>query len=214
MAQWKQILLVTMRLWVWSLALLSAMSCGVGCRPGSGLWLWRIGSCSSDLTPSLGTSICCGCSPKKRGKKKKKKKKKEWGEDHVICLHVKVPEALIGRTCLQPPHVIGKESVSPNGPFTSLLSFHDVGCGWSGEIQLHKVPYCCSTSEHHFRASWLVRNKAQGNGVNLGARQTWVYSRLCLLLVNWPGANELNSRIEPLPPQFANKRLCSPLCNH
>ena len=27
-------------------------------------------SCSSDLTPSLGTSICCGCGPKKKTKNK------------------------------------------------------------------------------------------------------------------------------------------------
>ena len=26
-------------------------------------------SCSSDLTPSLGTYICCGCGPKKKKKK-------------------------------------------------------------------------------------------------------------------------------------------------
>ena len=34
-------------------------------------------SCSCDLTPSLGTSICCRCSPKKPKKKKKKKKKRK-----------------------------------------------------------------------------------------------------------------------------------------
>ena len=32
----------------------------------------QAGSCSSDLTPSLGTSICHGCCPKKKKKKKKK----------------------------------------------------------------------------------------------------------------------------------------------
>ena len=32
------------------------------------------GSCSSDWTPSLGTSICYGCGPKK----KKKKKRIRW----------------------------------------------------------------------------------------------------------------------------------------
>ena len=32
------------------------------------------GSCSSDLTPSQGTSICHRCGPKKKAKKKKKKK--------------------------------------------------------------------------------------------------------------------------------------------
>ena len=35
---------------------------------------------SSDLTPSLGTSMCHGCGPKKT-KKKKKKKKKERKKD-------------------------------------------------------------------------------------------------------------------------------------
>ena len=36
------------------------------------------GSCSSASTPSLGTSTCCRCSPKKeRGKKKKKRKEKK-----------------------------------------------------------------------------------------------------------------------------------------
>ena len=31
------------------------------------------GGCSSDLTPSLGTSICSGCGPKKKKEKKKRK---------------------------------------------------------------------------------------------------------------------------------------------
>ena len=47
------------------------------------------GSCSSDLTLSLGTSICIRCSPKKKKKKKKKKerkKKKEEGETPSNCL--------------------------------------------------------------------------------------------------------------------------------
>ena len=30
------------------------------------------GSCSSDLTPSLGISICCRCGPKKRKRERKK----------------------------------------------------------------------------------------------------------------------------------------------
>ena len=32
------------------------------------LWLLLFGSCSSDLTPSLGTSMCYTCSPKKKKK--------------------------------------------------------------------------------------------------------------------------------------------------
>ena len=46
------------------------VSCGIGCRHSSDLvllWLWlQASSNSSDQTPSLGTSICRGCSPKKR----------------------------------------------------------------------------------------------------------------------------------------------------
>ena len=46
---------------------------------GSGVavaMVWA-GSCSSDSTPSLGTSICHWCSPKKKGKKKKIHKTKD-----------------------------------------------------------------------------------------------------------------------------------------
>ena len=51
------------------------MSCGVGHRLGLGSSLAvavvQAGSCSSDSTPGLGTSICGGCSPKRpKGKKK------------------------------------------------------------------------------------------------------------------------------------------------
>ena len=55
------------------------MSCGVGCRRGSDpalLWLWcRLGSYSSDWTPSLGTSICRGSGPRNSKKTKKQKNK-------------------------------------------------------------------------------------------------------------------------------------------
>ena len=37
----------------------------------------KAGSCSSDSTPSLGTSICHGGGPKKKKRKKKKKKAAE-----------------------------------------------------------------------------------------------------------------------------------------
>ena len=40
-----------------------------------------VGGCSSDLTPSLGTSICCKCGTKKV----KKKKKLETSASAVIC---------------------------------------------------------------------------------------------------------------------------------
>ena len=56
-----------------------AVSCGVGRRCGSDpellwLWLWRR---QVYQTPSLGTSMCHGCGPRKDKKTKKKKKRKE-----------------------------------------------------------------------------------------------------------------------------------------
>ena len=70
----------TMRLWVQSLALLS----GLRIRRCRELWLGsgvavalvQAGGCSSDQTPSLGTSICCCGRGPRNGKKTKKKKKK------------------------------------------------------------------------------------------------------------------------------------------
>ena len=73
-----RILLVFIRIWVQSLASLSGLrvqrSCELWCRSQTQLGarvavavLWA-SSCSSDSTPSLGTSLCLGCSPK--GKKK------------------------------------------------------------------------------------------------------------------------------------------------
>ena len=69
MAQQKRTQLVSLRLWVRSLAALSgkgsgvAMSCGIGCRR------------SSNLTPGLGTSTYLGFGPKKKKKEKKIGKK-------------------------------------------------------------------------------------------------------------------------------------------
>ena len=80
--QQKQTWVVSMRMQVWSLALFS----------GSGIWrchelccrsqMWlrspvavavaQAINCSSDSTPSLGTSICCRCSPPKKGEKNPK----------------------------------------------------------------------------------------------------------------------------------------------
>ena len=55
------------------------MSCGIDRRCGwdpSLLWLWHCDSCSSDSIPSLRTSTCLGCGPKKKIKNKLKKKRK------------------------------------------------------------------------------------------------------------------------------------------
>jgi len=54
------------------------MSCGVGGRSGSdpvAVAVAEAGSYSSDLTPSLGTSIYHGCGPKKQKTNKQKPKK-------------------------------------------------------------------------------------------------------------------------------------------
>ena len=56
------------------------------CRDRSQTWLRsciavavvQASSCSSNLTPSLGTSISCGCGPKKQKQKQTNKKKDGW----------------------------------------------------------------------------------------------------------------------------------------
>ena len=76
MAQWKGTQLVPMRMLIESLASLSGLRmwrchelwCSSQTQLGSGVAVavvWA-GSCISDLTPSLGTSMCHGCSPKKQ----------------------------------------------------------------------------------------------------------------------------------------------------
>ena len=41
----------------------------MGLRSGVAVALVQAGSCSSNLTPCLGTYICCRCGPKKKKKK-------------------------------------------------------------------------------------------------------------------------------------------------
>ena len=84
---WKWIWPGIMRLWVWSLASVSELRirrcCELRCRSqtqlGSGVAVAaaQAGGYSSDWTPSLGTSICHGCSTKKTKRQKKKRKKKK-----------------------------------------------------------------------------------------------------------------------------------------
>ena len=73
--------LVSMRMWVQSLASLSvAMCCGVGhrcCWDPALLWLWHRLAAAADSTPSLGTSKCQGCGPKEKKEKKRKEKKRK-----------------------------------------------------------------------------------------------------------------------------------------
>ena len=87
MVQQKQIRLETLRLQVRSLASLSGLKihcCSeLCCRSQSQLGsnvavaVALAGDYSSDETPSLETSICCECNPKKEKKKKKKKKERK-----------------------------------------------------------------------------------------------------------------------------------------
>ena len=52
--------------------------CGLQCssqtrlRPSVAVAVVQAGSCTSDSTPSLGTSMCCRCHPKKQKRKKEK----------------------------------------------------------------------------------------------------------------------------------------------
>ena len=67
--------LVSIRIWVQSLAFLNGLRiqpcCELWCRSQTqfgfliAVAVAKAGSCSSDLIPSLGTSICCGYGPKK-----------------------------------------------------------------------------------------------------------------------------------------------------
>ena len=69
-------------LWLSGLRIQHSVCEDVGSIPGLAqwveglvlLWLWhrQAASCSSDLTPNLGTSVCHRCSPTE------KKKKKNW----------------------------------------------------------------------------------------------------------------------------------------
>ena len=87
-AQQKRIRLGILRLWVQSLASLSGL-CIWHCHElwsRSQMWLRscvavaveQAGSCSSDSTPSLGTSTYCGCGPRKQNKQTNKQMHWPW----------------------------------------------------------------------------------------------------------------------------------------
>ena len=80
--------LLSTKMWVQSLALVSGLRIRpchkLRCRSQMQLRsrvavaVVQAGSCSYDSTPSLGTSMCCRCNPRK--KKQRGKKKKMWNE--------------------------------------------------------------------------------------------------------------------------------------
>ena len=84
------------------------MSCGVGRRHGSDLTLLWLCSCLSDLTPSLGTSICHECGPKKTNNQKNDSHKIQgsghfrwcdwWGQGNRIIEGHKENSKVIGGT--------------------------------------------------------------------------------------------------------------------
>ena len=71
----------SMSMWIQSLALISGLRIQLCHELWYRLQIWlrscvamavaQLSWCSSDSTPSLGNSICCGCSPKKKKEKKK-----------------------------------------------------------------------------------------------------------------------------------------------
>ena len=84
---WKWIRLGTMRLRVRSLVSLSGLRIRRCCEFWCGLPTWLgpgvavAGSNSSNWTPSLGTSMCRRCGPKRTNDQKKKKRRKNSTED-------------------------------------------------------------------------------------------------------------------------------------
>ena len=107
------------------------MSCGVGCRLVLLLAVARSpGSYISDSTPSLGTSICRRCGPKKQ--KKERKKEKILLQIYLAILlfvggggrgmFVKVSR---GRKLLPwgspPPQGLLNRIISPPSPFVTIL---------------------------------------------------------------------------------------------
>ena len=92
MAQWVKNELVSMRMQGPSLALVSGLRiqlchelwCRLQTKLGSGIAVAVVlaGSCSSDMTPSLGT-ICHECSPKKTKQRNKTKRTDGFSEQYM-----------------------------------------------------------------------------------------------------------------------------------
>ena len=84
------------RIRVQSLALLSESGIWHCCEPRCRSQTWlrssvavaKAGSCSSDSTPSLGTSMCRGCNHKNKKKKERKEKKDMEDTEKLVCLEL------------------------------------------------------------------------------------------------------------------------------
>ena len=95
MVQRKQIRLGTMRLWVRSVAKISGLRIGhcheLWCRlqtwlrTGIAVALAVAGSCSSDSTPSPGTSLCWGCGPQNKKQNQKQPPPKKNPNQSCCC---------------------------------------------------------------------------------------------------------------------------------
>ena len=134
MAQWLTNQTRIMRLQIQSLVSLSGLMiwcchelwCKSKMWLGSGIAvaLAQAGGYSSDLTPSLGTSICHGCSPRKDKKKKILVRNLERTR---YCIKIMIPgsSALHGR--MQQKDILRHpQDVSLNIPFLKIITYHHI----------------------------------------------------------------------------------------
>ena len=109
-----------MRMQVRSLAALNGLR--IRCCPElwcrSQMWLGsgiavavvQAGNCNSDSTPSLGTSICLGCSPKETRQKKDEKFEACWKKK--ICMEWKIGQGAFINLL---PHLLCTDHLKPGG---------------------------------------------------------------------------------------------------
>ena len=123
------------------------MSCGLGCRCGLDLVLAvvKAGSYSSDSTPSLGTSICGRCRPKK---KKKKKLGRKPLQEFPLWLNVSAATGHRFNPCL--PWYIGLENLvllqllcsSQRQPESDPWPRNSIRCGAAKKKERNKKEHC------------------------------------------------------------------------
>ena len=125
------------------------MGCSVVLRLGSDLallWLWcKAGSYSSDLTPSLGTSICRGCSPKNRTKNKPLK---PFGKEGSALRFIDAQTGSEKRKEFAPRHVVNLKHSglkTSSNFFTFLATTCQLG-GYSRWLSLAPLPASPSLS--------------------------------------------------------------------